>query len=303
MVVKGIIRWFGAFFFVLCSFSSYAWWEAGHMLVADIAYSNLNSNAKKNINELLPMMKLEDTFLHQYPYDRKNPNYSFMAIAHWPDDIKSYPSFLGLYNTWHYIEHAYTDDGTYIPAQIPRDNVVWAISQFKNHVGLKKASSYSRARALAYLVHFVGDIHQPLHCTEYYSNNLPNGDRGGNSYTISFKEKNGAELKNLHALWDSALTLFPSKGFSHDGSAAKDIHTIAQLITQDYPQSYFGDKVQVLDPKKWEVESHALGKDAHQLPINSIPNEAYLSLNTQLAEQRIVLAGYRLANLLNQIIK
>ncbi len=132
---------------------------------------------------------------------------------------------------------------------------------------------------------------------------MPNGDRGGNSYTISFKEKNGAELKNLHALWDSALTLFPSKGFSHDVSAAKDIHTIAQLITQDYPQSYFGDKVQVLDPKKWEVESHALGKDAHQLPINSIPNEAYLSLNTQLAEQRIVLAGYRLANLLNQIIK
>jgi hypothetical protein len=114
---------------------------------------------------------------------------------------------------------------------------------------------------------------------------------------------NGAELKNLHALWDSGLALFPGKGFSHDVSAPKDIHSIATLITQDYPQAYFGDKVRMLDPKKWEAESHALAIDAHQLAFNSVPNDAYINLNTQFAEQRIVLAGYRLANLLNEILK
>lgn len=301
--MKGMVRSICALLLMFSSLSSYAWWEAGHMLVADIAYSHLTEEAKGSINELLPLMKSEDIFLHKYPYDKKKPNYTFMAMSHWPDDIKSYPSFLTLYNTWHYIEHAYSDDGTDFPADIPRDNVVWAIGQFKNHIGLQKANKYSRVRALAYLVHFVGDVHQPLHCAEYYSKLTPKGDRGGNSYKISYREKNGAELRNLHALWDSGLALFPSKGFSHDVNEPKDIHTIAGLLIQDYPQEYFGDKVRALDPKKWEVESHALAKEAHQLPYNSVPNEAYMSLNTQMAEQRIVLAGYRLANLLNQVLK
>lgn len=301
--MKGIFRGVCALLLMLSSFTSYAWWEAGHMLVADIAYANLNDKAKKIVDEMLPLMKMEDTLKHKYPYDKKYPNYTFMAMSHWPDDIKSYPNFLGLYNTWHYIEHAYTDDGSDIPAEIPRDNVVWAIGQFKNHVGLNKANNYSRTRGLAYLVHFVGDIHQPMHCAEYYSKILPHGDRGGNSFKISYKEMNGAEIKSLHALWDSALALYPSKGFSHDVNNPKDIHTIAQLIMQDYPQSYFGDKAWLLDPKKWEMESHALAIDAHQLPFDSTPNGAYINLNTQLVEQRLAVAGYRLANLLNQILK
>tara|TARA_B110000879_G_scaffold210662_1_gene301298 strand:- start:779 stop:1681 length:903 start_codon:yes stop_codon:yes gene_type:complete len=300
--MKGIKR-LSVLLLMFIASSSYAWWEAGHMLVADIAYTNLKDPAKKTVNELLPYMKSEDTQNHKYTFDKNNPNYTLMAVSHWPDDIKSYPNYLSLYSTWHYIEHAYTDDGTDIPSIIPRDNVVGAISQFKRHLGLNKANAYSRARALSFLVHFVGDIHQPLHCGEYYSKLVPNGDRGGNSYKISYIEKNGAQLKNLHALWDSALTLFPSKGFSHEVSAPKDIHTIASLITLDYPESYFSDKAKDMDPAKWEIESHTLAMDAHQLPFDSIPNDAYLNLNTQLAEQRIVLAGYRLANLLNQLLK
>lgn len=296
-------KFFTAFVLLLIATSSYAWWEAGHMLVADIAYENLTKEAKKTVNSLMEEMKLENTSTHNYPFDKAHPNYTLMAAAHWPDDIKSFPNYLGLFNTFHYIEHAYSDDETDFPNVIPRDNVVSAINHFKRHLAVEKANKYSRARALAFLVHFVGDIHQPLHCAEYYSKTLPKGDRGGNSFKISFKEKNGDLIKNLHSLWDSALLLFPNKGFNHNVSAPKDIHTIMKSITQDYPKSYFSDKLKITDADKWHAESHLIAIDAHQLEFNSTPNDAYLSLNSQLAEQRIVLAGYRLANILNQILK
>lgn len=294
--------WIVILFNIFFVSNSYAWWEAGHMLVADIAYENLTPHAKKALHELLPYMDSETTYRNSYAYDSNNPNYSLMAISHWPDDIHAEPNHLTVTKTLHYIEHAYSEDGTKIPAVIPRDNVVWAIEQYKKHLIEKNANKYSRARALAYLVHFVGDIHQPLHCAEYYAKILPEGDRGGNSYKIYFEEPNGDVLHNLHALWDSALNLFAHKNYPHNVSAPQDIHNIMKLITRDYPKSYFNDKVDQLDPAYWEKESHALAKKAHQVKFNKKPSSAYLQENTEQAEQRIVLAGYRLAEMLNQIL-
>ena len=183
---------------------------------------------------------------------------------------------------------------------MPRDNVVWAITQHQKHISAAKANLNAKVRSLAYLVHFVGDIHQPLHCAELHAQQFPNGDRGGNLYKVRYKEPSGAVLNNLHALWDSGLNLFPSKSFPHDVNRPKDIAIISKLLMADYPKSYFKDKVNELDPKSWQAESHSLAKAAHRTPYNSEPSQAYIDENTQLAEQRIVLAGYRLANLLNK---
>lgn len=283
--------------------SAMAWWEAGHMLVADIAYHHLKPKAQKEVNRLMHYMDVESTARHRYAYNEKNPHYTLMAASHWPDDINGYPNYLKAFKTYHYIEDAYSEDATPHPTIIPRDNVVSAINQFRQHVSQSKANEYSRARALAFLVHFVGDIHQPLHTAEYYSKTLPKGDRGGNEYKIIYKEPNGAVIKNLHALWDSALALYPSKHFSHEVNDPKDIDKLMHLIEADYPEHYFGDKLTNLDPSLWQQESHQLAIDAHHITLfNGEVDGNYIQQYTQVAEQQIALAGYRLAHVLNKAL-
>jgi hypothetical protein len=289
-------------FLMACQGVSYAWWEAGHMIVSNIAYHHLNTQAKKEVIRLLPFMAVESTTRKDYSFNSKQPNYTVMAMSHWPDDLNAYPNYLKTMKTWHYIQHPYTDDGTPLPAFIPRDNVVWAISQLRNHLHQKKGNDYDKVRSLAALIHFVGDIHQPLHCAEYHSQDLPNGDRGGNEYKLYFKEPNGDVIYNLHMLWDSALQLYTDKGYSHNVDSLKDIDAITKEIMNDYPEVTFGSKSKIIDPEAWEAESHALAKDAHDLPFKGKPSEAYLKENTVIAEQQMALAGYRLAHVLNEIL-
>lgn len=281
---------------------SYAWWEAGHMLVANIAYHHLNSNAKKEIKRLLPLMAIESTDRKDYSYNDKQPNYSLMAISHWPDDLNAYPNYLKTMKTWHYIQHAYSEDGTAYPKDIPRDNVVWAITLLRNHLNQKKGNDYDKARSLAALIHFVGDIHQPLHCAEYHSEQLPQGDRGGNEYKIYYKEPNGEMIYNLHMLWDSALKLYTDKGYSHNVTSFKDLDGLTAEVMKDYPETTFGKKSKDIDPGNWEKESHDLAIEVHHLPYKGNPSEEYLTQYTLVAEQQIAIAGYRLAHVLNQIL-
>lgn len=281
---------------------AHAWWEAGHMLVANIAYHHLNSNAKKELKRLLPFMSVESTVRKDYSYNSKEPNYTLMAISHWPDDLNAYPNYLTTMKTWHYIQHAYSEDGTAFPVDIPRDNVVWAISHMRKHLSQKKGNDYDKARSLAALVHFVGDIHQPLHCAEYHSHDLPHGDRGGNEFKIYYKEPNGDVIYNLHMLWDSALRLYTDKGYSHNVDAFKDIDALTATIMKDYPEVSFGKRSRLIDPETWEAESHELAKEVHHLTFKGYPSEDYLKQYTDVAEQQIAIAGYRLAHVLNEIL-
>lgn len=292
------------FFISLLCFSqaSLAWWEAGHMAVADIAYHHLSSKAKAEVKKLLPLMAIESTHRNDYSYNDKQPNYTMMVIAHWADDLNNYPNYFKLFKTWHYIQDAYSLDGTEIPKEIPRDNVVWAIHNLRAHLAQEKGNDYDRARSLALLIHFVGDIHQPLHCAELYSEDFPDGDRGGNSYHVYYKEPTGEKINNLHMLLDSGVKLFPNLGYSHNVSAASDVDAISKLIMQDYPKAYFGKSVSDLDPEHWEEHSHELAKAAHETPYGKTPSESYLDEQTKMAEQQIAIAGYRLAGLLNQVL-
>lgn len=293
--------------FLLLSFlwttPTFAWWEAGHMLVANIAYHHLNSTSKNELKRLLTFMSVESTARKDYSYNEKQPNYTLMSVSHWPDDLNAYPNYLKTMKTWHYIQDAYSEDGTAIPAEIPRDNVVWAITQLRTHLSQKNGNDYDRARSLSAIIHFVGDIHQPLHCAEYYSETFLSGDRGGNEFKIYYKEPNGDVIHNLHMLWDSGMRLFTDKGYSHNLESPKEIDALSTIIMRDYPEAAFGKKSKDIDPDNWENENHALAIAAHELPLNSKPSDSYLQDNTVVIEQQIAIAGYRLAHLLNEILK
>jgi len=71
---------------------------------------------------------------------------------------------------------------------------------------VRPSVSYSLGDSLnlRLLIHYVGDIHQPLHAVSRYTDSFPNGDEGGNLFMIPVN----AEIKELHALWDSVVTKF-----------------------------------------------------------------------------------------------
>jgi len=144
------------------------------------------------------------------------------------------------------------------------------------------------------LIHYAGDVHQPLHATSRVDHEYPEGDRGGNEFPLPSKE--GA--KNLHAVWDSVAYEFTGYGdlpfttatWATNGADAK-------RLAEQYP---IGAEGQDLNPNDWANDSFKIAdtfvyaniKEGEALP------EDYVTEARKITERQIVLGGTRLANLL-----
>ena len=134
----------------------HAWWDPGHLIVAMIAYMRLEEPAKKQVDDLVKVLGRD------YPYVNH-----FAATGPWPDDLKA--EGVRTYDTWHYTNIPYNPKGVALPPPA-KINVVWAINQMMKVLASDKARPVDKARHLGFLVHFVGDIHQPLHSTTVFDN-------------------------------------------------------------------------------------------------------------------------------------
>ena len=106
-----------------------------------------------------------------------------------------------MYSTFHYTNIPFNPNNLALP-EPPEVDVVWAINQAKSVLYSPKAKNVEKARQLAFLMHFVGDIHQPLHSTTMYTNKQPGGTLGGNLFYLDGK------WRNLHSMWGRWLWLF-----------------------------------------------------------------------------------------------
>lgn len=252
---------------------AFAWGPAGHRLIATIAYDRLTPAARLQVNQLTAILDQ-----HYPPFSR------FLYASVWPDLIRS--NGMTDYNQWHFIDYPFSTDGTPVMPPNPH-NVLWAIAQSEKILQDPKTSRYEKAIYLRFLIHFVGDVHQPLHCAERFSKAHPEGDHGGNDVVIQNRY-----AQNLHTYWDQGLGLFRQKSIAH----------LARIITIEYPPSYFGAELNDSDPQDWARESFALAKNfAYNIPENSVPSLAYNAQGQKIVAQQIALAGYRLANLLNTL--
>lgn len=150
------------------------------------------------------------------------------------------------------------------------------------------------------MIHYVGDIHQPLHATSRVDHEYPKGDFGGN--TVHLPAKDG--VTNLHALWDSvgyefsgyAKLPFTDSDWALNGKRAED-------LVQRHPLSSIKVDVTNLDPQAWADESFAVSeKFVYTGVVNdqAVPS-GYAPEAVTLAEERIVVAGHRLANLIKKL--
>lgn len=181
-------HFFAAFLLLLLPFSpANAWWEYGHQTVAQIAQTNMSAKAKANMRNLLRAAPLLDT-----PKCALN-NISDASI--WADCIKNDSLRWGYAFSWHYQNvdickpfdlKSACEGGNCVSAQIDRNFALLRI---------KSLPAKLRLEALAFLVHFVGDLHQPMHAGD-------RSDRGGNDLKASYGIIPG---HNLHSVWDGLL--------------------------------------------------------------------------------------------------
>jgi len=296
-----------------------AWNSRGHMMVAAVAWEQLEEPTQKRVIELLKL----------------NPNYAdwikgvakadqdktaFMKASIWPDflrDIAVKPEHAGpddyiddgsdpekspdanknvgyedraIHRYWHFVDLPFSRDGTSLK-QPKKPNALTQIIVFRDTIASKTADDDVKSYDLVWLLHLVGDVHQPLHATARFSNESPEGDRGGNDVLLC----DDPCRKNLHSFWDQSAGT--GTGITAIAKAADNL---------DEPDF---DDVVISEPQKWIEESFELAKVSvykHPIRAGNGPfsiTKAYKKSARTIAEERIALAGARLAKLLNDSLR
>ena len=280
---------------ILCTpLTSHSWGAGGHMMVAQIAFARLNPRAKAQVKALLA--------LPINPAAISSQSTDFVNAAHWADDLRPFPEF-DSFKELHFIDTPFATDGTPLPA-IPTPNIVTAL---EDDVNILKTSTdkNAQAQALRLIIHFVGDIHQPLHCATRVDKDHPDGDRGGNLVSLMIPVKNRQPKKtNLHSYWDGGIGDFPPTGPNFAPPPLKLIPAAAARAKAGNPATARG--VNLKDPLNfsgWADESFQLAKTVAYKGITNgaTPTASYKRKALQVVNQRVAWGGYRLAALLNSI--
>ena len=194
----------------------------------------------------------------------------------WADRIRSDPAYADA-APWHYVN---IPNGETIADHVtpPEGDVLWAIEHFRARLGDAGLDDRERGEALRFLVHFVVDLHQPLHV------GLAE-DRGGNEIAIVY----GGETINLHRFWDSQV--IERAGIPQVEYTAR-IAGAAAAVVDDI----------VLDHGVWAGESLALRRTVYSFGVDGRePAAEYLEVASELTTNRLALAAARLAATLNSI--
>lgn len=251
-----------------------AWWAKGHRLVASVAADHLTPLARKNVKALLGTESLAD-------------------VAAWADAYRPLETQTG---NWHYTDipaAAQTYDRERdCPVQPGvkagsrndrwRDCATDRILFFEERLRDQKLDPVDRALALKYLVHFIGDIHQPMHATGV--------EKGGNGISIlAFGSPDCGRYKcNLHAVWD---------GYLIDHTALTEKQYLKRLEKEIRGKHMVARST---DPAVWTSESKVVA-DAGLVGKNTDIDEAYFQREIPVIDQRLELAGLRLAAVLNSV--
>jgi len=292
-----------------------AWGCKGHQTVAFIAEKHLAPEARQWVQKLLSENPI-DPKLNRYCGGAMRD--AMADVSTWADDVRGERKN----GPWHYID---------IPRGVQRRPlepycgkegcVTKAISEQLAILKDKNADGAKRAEALRYVIHFVGDLHQPLHT-------ITNADEGGNCVPVKYlrrrpHEHNHSFAPNLHSIWDTAIPERDAEGADSaeyaetlDASYAGEIESWqkAGIHVDDWVWEGYGLAEDVvygnLTPKvpiEPNVAVHTCSDDSNigerMMHLNIVAGEMYQEKAAPVAEKRIVEGGVRLAMILNEAAK
>ncbi|MEP1304622.1 MAG: S1/P1 nuclease [Balneola sp.] len=285
--------------------SAISWNSTGHRVIAAIAWENLSSSAKTNIMNILKQAPEDSDLMDLYDKDSEHADkYYFMNAAYWPDIVRDrdektrYDKYHK--GPWHYVGTYWkqTDEGP-VDAEgfVDDEHIVERITHFRETLGDPRVSNGDKAVQIAWILHLVGDIHMPLHNTSRITDETPDGDRGGNSFELS-----DSWPWNLHAYWDGIIDVANPKA---DGDDDFDYYLAnAEMIEKKHPQSEFKGLVELQNSTKWNNEGKQITMNnlyPEYLNENQQPPAKYKEMAYEIAQKRIALSGYRMAEFLNNI--
>lgn len=248
------------FIFICGPILSFGWGNIGHRVTAEIASKYLSAEAKAEINKLAPF----DTMAR---------------MSNYPDFIKSDADMRKKYNHHHYISVDKSGNvSKYIEKHPEKENIVTSILNFEKVLKNPKNSNKERLFALKFLIHLIGDIHQPLHVGHAQ-------DRGGNKVKVTWF----GTKTNLHAVWDEHLVEMQKLSYTEYAQELIKTHDIKK-ITLDTPVIWAQESRDYLE-KTYEFKEGKYWEYGYNYKHNKVLNE------------RLVKAGLRMAGFLNNIFK
>lgn len=237
----------------------------GHRIVAELAQQQLSTSALKETRRLLG----------------NGPDTDLADISNWADEIREQPTWRWT-SRWHYLNFP-RGDCRYDAQRDCRDGrcIVAAISEQVGILADRKRSDDERGQALRFVVHFIGDIHQPLHAGF-------GDDRGGNTFQVFYIGRGS----NLHALWDGGILCSARRHWRDQVEHLRD--RPAGVDTAWSAQA----------PARWAEESCRLISTANLYPPRPgrLP-EGYVERQYPVLEQQLVIASARLAQALNSALE
>lgn len=241
---------------LVISNTALCWGPTGHRVVGEIAQRYINKSTKREIQKLVGKEGLA-------------------IMSNWADFIKSDKTFDHV-KPWHYV--TIPDGETYQQIQKdPKGDVVEAIARMVAILKDKNQTKEIKVQSLKCLIHFIGDIHQPLHVGKP-------GDRGGNDVKVTWF---GKEV-NLHHLWDEELIDFQKLSYT-------EYATSLDIVDKSTIKAWMKDDINV-----WVKESMDLRLSVYEIG-NGVLSYEYNFKNIANLNQRLLQGGVRLAAVLNSI--
>jgi len=306
---------FGLFATLALAPIAQAWGCKGHQTVAFIAEKHLTPEARRWVQKLLSENPI-DPKLNRYCGGAMRD--AMADVSTWADDVRGERKN----GPWHYIDIPRgSQRGPLEPFCGKEGCVTKAISEQLAILKDKNADGAKRAEALRYIIHFVGDLHQPLHT-------ITNADEGGNCLPVKYLRRNPREhnhsfTPNLHSIWDTAIPERDAEGADSaeyaetlDASYAGDIENWqkAGIRVDDWVWEGYDIAESVvygeLTPKiavEPNVAVHSCSDDNNigdrLLHESIVAGEMYQEKAAPVAEKRIVEGGVRLAMILNDAAK
>jgi hypothetical protein len=236
------------------------WGKTGHRIVGEIAERQLSDDVKDIVYDILD-------------------GESLAVVSTWPDEMRSNPEF-DKFSHWHYVNLPL--DKEYPEVKHTKDNVVTIIERCVAILKSPSSDKEMKKFYLKYLVHLVGDLHQPMHTGRYE-------DYGGSKISLTFKGRKGSDNKtNLHVLWDTNLI--------------DDFKMSYTEWSNHLQNKYRKEVVKQSNTLEWTFESHWWARDIYKnTPEGSYLSYDYVYKYQPVLEKRLYYAGVRLGNLIQDI--
>jgi S1/P1 Nuclease len=294
-----------------------AWNIPGHMLSGIIAYQILQQGNPQTIAKVKVMLEKHPWYANQWQARLQDVPVVdhglvlFMQAARWPDDIRTRDKPQNR-PPWHYVNLPFKPEGQpdSVQTRAPEPvNILSALAE--NEAVIKKdGDGERRAIALAWLFHLVGDIHQPLHAAQLFTADYSQGDRGGNQICIRVTPT--GQPMPLHRFWDGVIT--SSQNLTRLRNEATRLRN-----RQDFQRSQLTELANTVF-ESWAKESFEIATkiayrgggrigiprdgslDCAMVAAAPVLPAGYVVSASWIAERRIVLAGYRLVDLVTRLL-